>query len=177
MVRHGRAAAGFDQDRDPGLDEVGRSQAEAMATKLAPEGPLPILTSPLRRTRETASALERRWGTAARIEPRIAEIPSPVSDLAARGQWLREIAPRRWPELDPALRAWRDDVVQALKAIPEDTVLVSHFIPLNVAVGYATGDDRLICFQPDNCSCTVFDNTGGQLAIATLGGEAVTRVL
>ena len=35
MVRHGRAAAGFGSHRDPGLDDVGRAQAEATAEELA----------------------------------------------------------------------------------------------------------------------------------------------
>ena len=31
LVRHGRAAGGWDDDLDPGLDDLGRAQAEAMA--------------------------------------------------------------------------------------------------------------------------------------------------
>ena len=31
LVRHGRAAAGWDTDPDPGLDEIGRGQAQAVA--------------------------------------------------------------------------------------------------------------------------------------------------
>ncbi len=56
LVRHGRAAGGWDDDLDPGLDELGRAQAEAMADLVAPRGPLPILVSPMRRCRETAAA-------------------------------------------------------------------------------------------------------------------------
>ena len=69
LVRHGRAAADWGSHVDPGLDDVGRTQAEAMASELAPKGPLPLVVSPLRRTRETAAALERRWELGARIEP------------------------------------------------------------------------------------------------------------
>jgi broad specificity phosphatase PhoE len=36
LVRHGRAAAGFDGHHDPGLDELGRIQAHSAATILAP---------------------------------------------------------------------------------------------------------------------------------------------
>jgi len=86
LVRHGRAAADWGSHVDPGLDDVGRTQAEAMASELAPKGPLPLVASPLRRTRETAAALERRWELGARIEPRVGEIPSPVEDLAARAE-------------------------------------------------------------------------------------------
>ena len=33
MIRHGKAAAGWDGDADPGLNELGRTQAEAVAKK------------------------------------------------------------------------------------------------------------------------------------------------
>ena len=29
-------------------------------------------------------------------------------------------------------------------------VVFSHFIAINAAVGYATGDDRVVSFRPDN---------------------------
>jgi broad specificity phosphatase PhoE len=85
LVRHGKAAASFSEGRDPGLDATGAAQAEAMAERLAPLGPLPIITSPLRRTRETAATLENRWRFTARIEPAVGEIPSPMQDPTARG--------------------------------------------------------------------------------------------
>ena len=46
LVRHGHASGGWDDDPDPGLDDLGRAQAEAMADLVAPLGPLPILVSP-----------------------------------------------------------------------------------------------------------------------------------
>ena len=46
------------------------------------------MVSPLRRTRETAAALEQIWGVTAVVDDRVAEIPSPTDDLAARGAWL-----------------------------------------------------------------------------------------
>ena len=61
LVRHGRAAAGWDVDRDPGLDALGAQQAAAVAERLAPLGPLEILSSPLRRCRETAGPLAAAW--------------------------------------------------------------------------------------------------------------------
>ncbi|CAA9228164.1 MAG: hypothetical protein AVDCRST_MAG50-1630 [uncultured Acidimicrobiales bacterium] len=74
MVRHGRAAAGFGAELDPGLDDHGRAQAEAVADRLAPLGPLPMVVSPLRRCRETAAPLEARWGVTARVDPDVGEI-------------------------------------------------------------------------------------------------------
>ena len=43
LVRHGKAAAGWGADADPGLDEIGRNQAEQMAQGLVGLGPLPLI--------------------------------------------------------------------------------------------------------------------------------------
>lgn len=177
LVRHGRAAAGFAEARDPGLDPAGRVQAEALAARLAPLGPLPIVASPLRRTRETAAPLERLWRRTALIEPRVAEIPSPVEDLARRGEWLRGVTAGRWPAQAPELQAWRRRVVEALGAIREPSVVVSHYIAINVAVGRATGDDRVVAFAPDHCSVTLVEVEDGALRLIERGAEAATRVL
>ena len=144
---------------------------------LAADGPLPVVVSPLRRTRETAAAFERVWGVVAAVEPAIGEIPSPVDDLAGRGVWLRSIYGGRWPDQDDALRRWRVQMLAALGALDRTTVVVTHFFAINVAVGAASGDDRLVSFRPDHCSQTVLENEGGRLRLVQLGAEASTRVL
>ncbi len=177
LVRHGKAAAGWDADPDPGLDDLGREQAERMAAALAPLGPLPLISSPLRRARATAAPLEQRWNTNARIEPRIAEIPSPVEDGTARMAWLSGVMQQPWATLDPALQAWRQKLLDALAGIQEDTVLATHFIAINVAFGHATGDDRVVCFQPENASVTVVETDGSSLRLIEAGTEGATRIL
>ena len=91
LVRHGKASANWAVAADPGLDEIGRAEAEATAQELASKGPLPILSSPLARARETAAPLERLWEAHARIEPGVAEVPSPDVPLETRGEWLRAL--------------------------------------------------------------------------------------
>ena len=177
LVRHARPTGTFAEARDPGLDATGLAQAEALAARLGPLGPFPIVTSPLRRTRETAVPLERHWRRAARVEPAVAEIPSCEEDLARRGEWLRGVMAAGWAELPPDLRAWRAAVVDTLVAIRETSVVVSHYVAINVAVGHATGDDRVLCFAPDHCSVTVIDATNGALSLVERGAEAATGVL
>ena len=177
-MRHGQPLARYDQDHDPGLDDVGRAQAEAVAADLASLGPLPIVSSPLRRTRETAAPFERKWATTAAIEPAVGEVNAPTDDLAGRSAWLGEIlrGNRRWSELDDERQRWRDGVARALLALDADTVVVTHYIAINAAVGHATGDDRVLNFRPDNCSCTVLDSDGRALALVELGRERETVV-
>jgi len=178
LVRHGQPLARYDQDHDPGLDDVGRAQAEAAAAGLAPLGPLPVVTSPPRRTRETATLFERQWEVTASVQPAVGEIESPTDDLAERSAWLGEIVRggRRWAELDDERCRWRDGVVGALLALEVDTVVVTHYIAINAAVGVATGDDRVVNFRPDNCSCTVVERDGQSLTLVELGRQRETVV-
>ncbi len=177
LVRHASPSATFEQARDAGLDPVGLAHAEELAARLAPLGPLPIVVSPLRRTRETAAPLERLWRRSARIEPAVAEIPSPGLDLAERGVWLRGVMAGRWREVAHDLQAWRQAVVAALAAIPEPSVVVSHYVAINVAVGAAVGDDRVTAFSPDHCSVTVIEVEAGALRLIRRGVEGATPVL
>ena len=177
LVRHGKAAAAFSEAPDPGLDATGAAQAEAMAERLAPLGPLPIITSPLRRTRETAMPLEQRWRFTARIEPAVGEIPSPMEDPAARGVWLRGVMAGVWSAQADTLRAWRQQVIDGLVVLPRPMVVVTHFVAINVAVGVAERDDRVISFAPDNCSVTVLDVEEGRLRLVRRGVERATQVL
>jgi len=176
LVRHGRAAGSWDTHADPGLDDAGREQADVMAAALTPQGPLPVVTSPLRRTRETAAALERLWGGSARVDPRVGEIPSPAAAMLHRGEWLRRALQGRWSDLDPAVEVWRAELLNALGELRQDTVVVSHFVAINAAVGYALKDNRVTCFRPQNCSCTVLDIQGANWKIVQLGAEGESRI-
>ena len=176
LVRHGRDEGGWADGGDPALHVVGRAQAEAAADALAPLGPLPIIVSPLRRARETAAALERRWAATATVEPGVGEVLTPegVDDRAA---WLRDLMAGSWADAGPSLRAWRDSVVSTLLGVEGDAVVVSHFVAINVAVGAATGSDRVVCFRPDNCCRTVLDVDDGELRLVDLGDQAGRTVV
>jgi broad specificity phosphatase PhoE len=178
LVRHGRAAAGWDDDPDPGLDDLGRAQARAMTERLAPLGPLALVTSPLRRTRETAAPLAAAWGCTPLLVPAVAEIPSP--DGVAMGErvaWLRAAMAGTWSGLGPRYTAFRDGVVAAVAGIGADAVVVSHFVAINAVIGAAVGDDRIVIASLDNCSITVVEVDGtGALHLVERGHEADTLI-
>lgn len=179
LVRHGEAAAAWTEDPDPGLSVRGRSQARAMADALIERlRPMPVLTSPLRRTRETADALGPRWGFAPDVVSAVGEVPSPVGvPLDGRGRWLAELMEGAWSDADGGLRHWRDEVVNALTALPHDAVVVTHFVAINVAVGAAEGVDRVVAFHPGYCSVTVVEHDGETLRLLEQGVQADTLVL
>jgi broad specificity phosphatase PhoE len=176
LIRHGRPSAGFADAVDPGLDSVGQEQAQAVARKLTSLGPLPVLTSPLRRARETAAPFEMQWNVTACVESRIAEIPSPSVDLRERTTWLHQALRGRWSDLSTEYQAWREQVVQCLVTQRTSTVMTTHFVAINVAVGVATNDDRMVCFEPDHCSCTILEVNNGALQVIALGRQRATVI-
>jgi broad specificity phosphatase PhoE len=171
LVRHGDAAAGWGDDLDPGLSERGQAQARHVAESLKPLGPLPMLTSPLRRCRETAAPIADLWNVVPTIDPAVGEIQAPDHDLATRGPWLTSVLGSEWPEMPAAQQAWRDAVLARLLSLTEDTVVVTHFIAINVAIGAATVDDRVVCHRVGNCSTTMLESDGNALMLVALPAE------
>ena len=177
LVRHGKATAGWDEDYDPGLDELGRSQARRAAQALKPLGILRIISSPLARARETAIPLAEAWGCSVEIEERVGEIPPPGKGLKDRGVWLGEVMTQKWPDLSRDLRVWREGVIEALLSLDRETVVFSHFIAINAAVGKATGDERVLSFMPHNGSITVISTENGRFELVRLGSQGETEPL
>ncbi|MFZ9706462.1 MAG: histidine phosphatase family protein [Ilumatobacteraceae bacterium] len=190
IVRHGRAAAGWDTAMDPPLDDRGREQASATAAKLVVRlqdakwsfADVDLVTSPLLRCRQTAEAFELSTGQVAWVEPRIAEIPSPHGvEMGDRVTWLRRAMQSTWSELvardGAAYREFRDALVQWASAVRRDTVAFSHFVAINALIGEAIGDDRLVIRSVDNASVTVIDVThDGVLSLVEGGAEANTLI-
>jgi len=170
LVRHARPAATFDTELDPGLDEVGRRQADALAERLGGAVPLPVVTSPLRRARETAVPLARRWAQPVTVDEAVGEIPAPTGDLPARGAWLREVLEARWGDAETRLLTWRARLLEALLALPADTVVFTHFVAINTAVGAATADDRLVSCTPGHASLTELEAVGRSLVLRSAPG-------
>jgi broad specificity phosphatase PhoE len=184
VIRHGRPASTWGgAEDDPGLDEVGRQQAiEAMEVLMAlPEGERParVVSSPLRRCRETAEPIARALGVELVIDPRVGEIPTPAAMPAAdRADWLRAAFGGEWGEIvgDLDYEAWARGVAEAVAEHP-NTAVFSHFVALNAAVGVATGEARVAAFRPDHCSITTFDIRDGRLILTEKGREAQSQVL
>ena len=176
LVRHGQAASGWGIEKDPGLDDAGRSQAQSAARKLTALGPLPIISSPLVRARETAMPLAKLWNIEPAIENRVGEIRFPCETPSDRIQWLKKVMVDQWPNLDPDLLQWRREVIEALVTIETDTVVFTHYIAINAAVGHAVGDKRVVSFNPNNASITILENNRKRLSLVERGNEADTRV-
>ena len=181
MVRHGRAAAGWDVDPDPPLDDVGRNQALAVAGRLSSCGPLAVVSSPLLRCRQTAFPLATAWKQNVSIESRVGEIPSPDGyALEDRVTWLREVMAGTWSEAAESsgerYARYRRSIADCIAGFTEHTVVFSHFVAINAVIGAATDDDRVLIASLDNCSVTTFDVHDGKITLVEVGGEADTLI-
>jgi broad specificity phosphatase PhoE len=138
--------------------------ARALLALPVGERPSRVVSSPLRRCRETAQPLADALGVTVEID-RVGEIPTPAA-LDARGA-SRLAAPgfpgavERYPGrsglrgLDPRGR-------RGVASHPGAAVF-SHFVALNAAVSVATGGEAVAAFRPDHVSVTVFDLVDGAL--------------
>ncbi len=184
LIRHGKPAAVWGgADDDPGLDETGHAQARAVATRLMAlseaDQPVLVVSSPLRRCRETAQPLADALGVSVEIDPAVGEIPTPGALSAAeRPDWLRAAFAGSWADIrgDLDYELWRQGVASAA-ARRRRAAVFSHFVAINAVVSVVRGEDRVINFRPDHTSVTTFDLDDGRLALVTLGDEAATGVL
>ncbi|MCY1647932.1 phosphoglycerate mutase family protein [Caulobacter sp. SL161] len=184
VIRHGRPASTWGgADDDPGLDEVGLAQARAVADEILslpePERPSCVVSSPLRRCRETAAPLAEALGVALVIDPRVGEIPTPAALSAEeRPAWLRAAFGGHWDEIvgDLDYTKWTRAVAAALGEHGGAAVF-SHFVALNGAVSVATGRPEVMAFRPDHCSRTVFGIEDDRLILIAKGREAQSQVL
>lgn len=184
LIRHGKPASTWGgADEDPGLDETGAAQARAARDWLLalPIGERPhlVVSSPLRRCRETAAPTAAALGRAAEIDLRVGEIPTPRAlSPEERPGWLREAFQGRWADIQGDLDydAWRGEIVASLAA-RGGTAVFSHYVAINAVVSKLTGDDRVLAFRPDHASITVLETDGVTVTLLRKGDEAATQVL
>ncbi|HEX5377828.1 MAG TPA: histidine phosphatase family protein [Phenylobacterium sp.] len=184
LIRHGKPAATWGEaDEDPGLDAAGQAQAEAARDhlmSLPPElRPTKVVSSPLRRCRETAMPTAQALGVEIEIDPFVGEIPTPSTLTAEeRPAWLREVFQGRWSEAkgDLDYDAWRRDVARSLTA-RAGTAVFSHYVAINAVMSLLAQDDRVLVFRPDHASISALETDGETLTLIERGREASTAVL
>lgn len=186
MIRHGKPASTWGDvgaDPDPGLDAEGKSQAEAAAAALLAlpqiERPVRVISSPLRRCRETAQPLADALDVPVEIEPAVAEIPTPKNlGAAERGDWLRRSFQGRWDEIvgDLDYAKWARGVARAVVNRPGAAVY-SHFVAINAAVSFARRDPQVRQFEPAHTAISKFAIEGDELHLVEAGRSSQTQVL
>ncbi|MDZ4370592.1 MAG: histidine phosphatase family protein [Phenylobacterium sp.] len=184
LIRHGRPSSTWGgHDDDPGLDDVGRAQAEAardwLLSRPEDEQPRLVVSSPLRRCWETAIPTAEALGVSAEVDPVVGEIPTPKGLSAeARPEWLRTAFQGTWAAIegDMDYDAWRGDIIASLAGRGHAAVF-SHYVAINAAVSRLMGVEQVLAFRPDHCSITVLETDGREVRLVETGAEAATSVL
>jgi len=154
VVRHGRTEANAARRLlgrlDLPLDELGRTQADALVAAVGPVDR--VVTSPLLRTRQTASGFDAPLS----VDERLIELDYgeydglPLADVPA-SMWMRwRTDPAFAPPGGESLAALRVRVEALLAELVEPArsetiVVVSHVSPIKAAVTWAlgVGDDAV----------------------------------
>jgi broad specificity phosphatase PhoE len=173
LIRHGHAAVGGPgEDHDPGLSPAGAREALALPALFAPDPPTRLIVSPLRRARETALPLAAALDLAREIEPAYGELPwREGQTVVTRSADLRRELAGNWAALDAARRHWREALIAQALSETGDVAIVTHFVAINVLVGFAQGDDRIVVTRPRNASVTEIAVAAGGLRLVRLGAQ------
>ena len=176
LVRHGEAAASWGSHPDPGLSDNGRAQAATVAQILLNEPISHAISSPMARCQETGGFFANAANLSLTIEPAVTEIPTP-SDITDRVPWLRGLMSGQWKDAPDLVNTWRHSLISTLEALPDQTVVFTHFVAVNAVVGSIEGTDNVTVFRPNYCSVTKLDNTSGTLRLVERGQSLETKVL
>ena len=190
LVRHGEASEGW-TSQDPPLSELGKLQAKSLMTfvnSIFDENSTNntnAISSPLNRCKETASlALKKKYLEIA-INDNFRELPSPTIDLEKRVNWLRRILPLTWPELlkdketmesGVNFTQWRENIMSNIYSLKKDTIIFTHFVVINAVIGEILKSDKIVNFQPANCSITEISKKNDKLKIVKLGKSLESKV-
>ncbi len=159
FVRHGETAAnraGLALGRaDPSLTDLGRRQAQALADRLRATDVERVLSSPLRRARETAALIAAGLGCGVEVDDRLVEMDYgewdqrsfgdlPAEDLA---RWRRDAAFA--PPGGESLIAVGERVASLCQELVDGpgTIAVSHVSPIKAAVVWALDADALLAWR------------------------------
>jgi broad specificity phosphatase PhoE len=178
MVRHGEADANWSTSTDPALSQLGQSQANQVATKLAHLNNIAIISSPLLRCQQTAQPFSSSINTPISIHPEVAEIPSPLGiAMADRGAWLQQAMHGTWQQLGSPFIEYKNTIAQFVTNLTQPTVIFSHYVAINAVIGAATSNDAMYVHNLDNCSVTTFHiDTNNNLTLIEAGAEAPTVI-
>lgn len=176
-VRHGEAAASWENALDPGLSEKGIEQAARVAHYFGSTAPLPIYSSPLARARQTALPLAKFWQRNVDIIDSLGEIPTPKGLSGSRLEWLLSIKDSAWQDLPPELLEWQQRIIQFVENQTQSAVIFSHYIAINRIVGWVKNSGSVVNFNPGNCSITRVKRDAGVWCLEEEGEQASSNVL
>ena len=153
LVRHGEAAASFDQEIDPGLSLLGHEQAVTAAQQLSAIVPpdAQLLSSPKQRALQTGAPFVSLRDAVLQSDERFIELPSPEG-LAQRSEWLQQALAANWSALPTVVHDWQNGIASALQSLSTPTVIFTHFLVINSIAAAISREDAVVQCLPANGS-------------------------
>ena len=178
LIRHGEAASGWSDDSDPGLSNLGKSQAEAVKENLESftSQNFQLISSPKKRAIETAQPTSLDWKSEIKIDDAFSEIPASNIKLERRMEWLKSMMNMDIAMLPEDVKEWRSRIIKKLKNIKSNSIIFSHFMVINVVVGYIKNHPILLSMYPDNGSLTKIKVSNGEISLIKIGDEKNTKI-
>ena len=163
LVRHGEAAASFDQEIDPGLSLLGHEQAVTAAQQLSAIVPpdAQLLSSPKQRALQTGAPFVSLRDAVLQSDERFIELPSPEG-LAQRSEWLQQALAANWSALPTAVHDWQNGIASALQSLSTPTVIFTHFLVINSIAAAISREDAVVQCLPANGSIHHLQIEGAQ---------------
>ena len=93
--------------------------------------------------------------------------------------------PLTWPELlsdeetiasGVDLNEWREKIIDKIYSLKNDTIIFTHFVVINNIIGHIMSSEKIVNFQPANCSVTEIKLLKNQLQLIKLGKSLETKV-
>ena len=190
LVRHGLPE--IDGSTDPGLSDVGRAQAAAVADFLAAERPSGLFSSHLRRARETVAPLAERLGLEVGVDPDLREWESYTPQPHYRPPEALDGSPRllayregRFADFLPPhdVEGLADRVVDAVRRaavghVGSTVVVSSHGGAINALVARIMGAPVSFNFDPAYTGVTrVRVMPDGRIVLVSVNEAGHLRVL
>ena len=178
LIRHGEAASSWSDDPDPGLSNLGKNQAEALKENLESlkSKNFQLISSPKKRAIETAQPTSLDWKSEIKIDDTFSEIPASYIKLERRMEWLKSIMKMDITLLPKDVKKWRSRIIGSLISIKSNSIIFSHFMVINVVVGYIKNHPILLSMYPDNGSLTKIKVSNGKISLIEIGDEKNTKI-
>jgi broad specificity phosphatase PhoE len=166
LLRHGQTVLSIDRrysgHGDPELTTVGRAQAAGAAARLASYREITsVLTSPLRRARQTAEAVAQTTGATLEVRDGLIETDfgewegltfseARDRDPELHAKWLgaEDVAPPRGESFAAVRERVRAELASIVEAYEGETiVLVTHVTPIKMILRQALGGSAEILYR------------------------------
>jgi probable phosphoglycerate mutase len=191
LIRHARPerVEGV-EGADPGLDEIGVRQADALAAWLSVEQLDALYASPMRRAIETAAPLAEVTEHSVQTDEGICEFDRgfdfyiPMEEMKEENHphW-QVLSSGDWSQVPGDLFAFRDRVVETIDRIATDNsgrrvAVVCHGGVINAYTGHVLGIEAPLFFEPEYTGISrVLASSSGVRSIASLNEAAHLRGL